>query len=1264
MESDRSVLDCFLLRKSAAMLISERLLNALLLHLPTDGRKLVVKECRKMRTLMGARVGEKELQKTVSLLRRRLVEGLRQGHLEALREKLVDYLRTCSLPVKEEPGKLSQAELALRIDMFKADAEEAEQSPVLFCDPKGIRTAELEDVFSGALQGDRIIPALYVLARAWDEAFDVAEALDDDSHSLGDVTEASMHLFREQLAEHEWFGNPFLQYVFSEEPIGLDNFRRLLNDWKALGAEAFRKLEESKTTVAPAPAPAPALAPAAGSASAVGAAVKNAWGTSAPTASPAPAALSAVAAAPAAAPTVPKKLVSKVAAAVLVDKIFESARAPEGAKASSGEEEEKASPAAAEPAAPEAAPQSLQTPDSSSSTEAAPASEAPAAASVSESASEATQDIRAFVGAPVTVFDDEAKGQGEASNVPGLQAIEAEGLTRSLVYATVTGGSFTNLFFAAKVRTDGTLSVYADAEREERFPKYGAVNIRYPQNKRPPLSEGQFYLYDWHDNDLRINDDGDGTPRDDFVYRVDGELLRRQGRLFSADEMKTYVVAYPADSSMPWDKPVYLHAQPSGAGKYDRFLKGASVLVCVENRLYGPFTAVEDARHHPFVQPTTELLRTKGVLSGYENARSILAGPEAVTVDVQGSAVTLVSTERLPKKLFDTMSDEALLATLTDAARRPFEDNERLAQYLEAGKYAADLFGADARVAAARVARLERLLQGFDVGNRLVDGAGFLLDTFFERLNRRDNPHHAAFDALVERIAEHPALLKHLESYETVTAGIARLQETSKTLENETTRKAAESAALDDEIARKRREVVSAAAASKAEIEAEVAELSQRKATLVAEIDRASDCLKEAFANPGAFAFDGAIASKLMEAAAHWEAEEETKSFTERARSIARLPLFAKEGEALKHHLLESVGRYRPYEENAVLNLFILLTQNFLTILSGPPGAGKTSICGILAHALGLTTLHRQPAIRRNSDLWKDPYDADRYLPVSVERGWTSKRDFIGYFNPLTHSFESPDVRRYEAFAELNAEKREGCECIPYVMLLDEANLSPMEYYFADFMNICDERSNLSFLSLGDKMRYAVPDTLRFLATINDDFTTENLSPRLLDRAAIATLPDVSWEEGAMPAMSDPDFDEDRPIVSWRAMKALFGADGLGLNTKADALLRDVYRVFSQLSGYESSVSPRTRIACARYVAAASRVFRKSGDRPTYVEAVDYAVAQRLLPRVHGSGPRYRERLDRLAEHLREADLRLSGRLLDRIIVRGDMEMDFYRFCG
>ena len=47
----------------------------------------------------------------------------------------------------------------------------------------------------------------------------------------------------------------------------------------------------------------------------------------------------------------------------------------------------------------------------------------------------------------------------------------------------------------------------------------------------------------------------------------------------------------------------------------------------------------------------------------------------------------------------------------------------------------------------------------------------------------------------------------------------------------------------------------------------------------------------------------------------------------------------------------------------------------------------------------------------------------------------------------------------------LNEERQESR--FPYIILLDEANLSPIEYYWADFMRAADSNENNVFINIG-----------------------------------------------------------------------------------------------------------------------------------------------------------------------------------------------------
>lgn len=196
------------------------------------------------------------------------------------------------------------------------------------------------------------------------------------------------------------------------------------------------------------------------------------------------------------------------------------------------------------------------------------------------------------------------------------------------------------------------------------------------------------------------------------------------------------------------------------------------------------------------------------------------------------------------------------------------------------------------------------------------------------------------------------------------------------------------------------------------------------------------------------------------------------------------------------------------YTRNVIANMLICLTQGFLTVFSGTPGCGKTSICRILGGTLGLWNFTTEDSetlydgYQKFSDRKKNAVDPARFLEVSTERGWTSKRDFIGYYNPLTEQFDKANALLYNAFLIMNDEaKKKADNDLPYFILLDEANLSSMEYYWADFMNLCESWSENNSIDLGGGKVFKIPEGLHFMATINNDHTTEILSPRLIDRA-------------------------------------------------------------------------------------------------------------------------------------------------------------------
>ena len=362
--------------------------------------------------------------------------------------------------------------------------------------------------------------------------------------------------------------------------------------------------------------------------------------------------------------------------------------------------------------------------------------------------------------------------------------------------------------------------------------------------------------------------------------------------------------------------------------------------------------------------------------------------------------------------------------------------------------------------------------------------------------------------------------------------------------------------------------------------------------------------------------------------------------YQRRALTLWEAPTLTGSTSDVRRKLIEAFRSRRGYTQDETINLFISVAQNFLTVFSGEPGSGKTSVCGLIADSLGL----RSPVTGETALGWNKPSECTRFLTVPVERGWTSKRDFLGYFNPLTQSFSASDKRRYDAFRQLDYEaEAKGRASLPFVFLLDEANLSPMEYYWADFMRICggDDAGDKEIV-LGDNLICRIPEHLRFLATINIDDTTEPLSPRLLDRAWIVRLPDPNFSAAAQtPVNYGP--------VLWKDFVSAFGG---GDRAPEPGEFKAFFDVFHELG---MNVSMRSRRAMARFVAVGATLF--SGKRVT---AVDYAVAQKLLPMIRGSGPAFREKLTVLQALCRNYPV--SEAIVKQILLRGDQNLNFYQY--
>lgn len=172
--------------------------------------------------------------------------------------------------------------------------------------------------------------------------------------------------------------------------------------------------------------------------------------------------------------------------------------------------------------------------------------------------------------------------------------------------------------------------------------------------------------------------------------------------------------------------------------------------------------------------------------------------------------------------------------------------------------------------------------------------------------------------------------------------------------------------------------------------------------------------------------------------------------------------------------------------------LFIAgLAMSRLHILQGISGTGKTSLAKAFARAVG-----------------------GGVKTISVQAGWRDQGDLVGHFNAFEKKFYERNTLKalYEAQCPLYSDR-------PYIILLDEMNLSRPEQYFAEFLSALELDPKDRILTLmttgqpngperlinGSEIK--IPKNVWFIGTANHDETTFEFADKTYDRAHVMELP-------------------------------------------------------------------------------------------------------------------------------------------------------------
>ena len=298
-----------------------------------------------------------------------------------------------------------------------------------------------------------------------------------------------------------------------------------------------------------------------------------------------------------------------------------------------------------------------------------------------------------------------------------------------------------------------------------------------------------------------------------------------------------------------------------------------------------------------------------------------------------------------------------------------------------------------------------------------------------------------------------------------------------------------------------------------------------------------------------------------------------------------------------------AASKLRLYYKTEMIRLFIsALASTKLIILQGISGTGKTS----LAYAWGKFLKHDS-------------------CVASVQPSWRDRTELFGYFNEFTKKFNETEVLKtmYEASYTDDV----------FTIILDEMNISRVEYYFAEMLSILEMPNKdewiVELVSSGwdndpkkiKEGKLKIAPNIWYIGTINNDDSTFMVTDKVYDRAMPIDINDKG--EAFEP------IETEAQDVNYSYLDKLF-TDAINDNPISEETLNKI----EEMDNY---VIKHFRIAFGNRIVAHMKKFVPvyvacGGDE---VDGVDYFIARKILRKFEQLNVSYiRDEIDGFIEFL------------------------------
>lgn len=275
-----------------------------------------------------------------------------------------------------------------------------------------------------------------------------------------------------------------------------------------------------------------------------------------------------------------------------------------------------------------------------------------------------------------------------------------------------------------------------------------------------------------------------------------------------------------------------------------------------------------------------------------------------------------------------------------------------------------------------------------------------------------------------------------------------------------------------------------------------------------------------------------------------------------------------------------------------------LITKPFL-ILTGLSGSGKTKIAQAFAN-------------------WICEKDT-QYAIIPIGADWTNREPLLGFPNALDGvTYIKPENSALDIIVAASRDLN-----TPYFLILDEMNLSHVERYFADFLSALESKSEISLHSAPEDLngipsKISFPDNLYIIGTVNIDETTYMFSPKVLDRANVIEFK-VTKEELAhfLTNGQSPNLDILKAKGSDHAEYFVnLTKDKTIKPSSSKEILETLLLLFEELKRVGAEFGFRSAYEINRFIGILNIMEKEEWGLN---EALDAAIMQKVLPKIHGS---------------------------------------------